>query len=110
MGYTFTDHVMKYDGMDIKFRMWRTPTNGGMERNGPPEYTKDLNACHEMEKTLSFEQDDDYEYKLGCLVAGLDPEVEHTNFTRDLIVSYGVKANAAHRCEAFLRALKLWQP
>lgn len=111
MGYTCISRTirMTLDAQPIHFQLWRSSTGGGMERDLPPDYLKDLNACHEMEKTLSPDQDDDYEYKLGCLVADLDPEIDHTNFTRDLIISYGVKANAAHRCEAFLRALKLWQ-
>lgn len=62
-----------------------------------PDYLKDLNACHEMEKALSSRQWAAYEYTLedlsGATVEGV----------RNLL-----HATAAQRAEAFLRAIGKW--
>ena len=56
-----------------------------------PNYTSDLNAMHEAEKKLSYEQLDEYHYQLQ----------------RMTVRPY--HASAACRAEAFLRALGLWE-
>ena len=65
------------------------------ERNvwsvGIPNYLGDLNACHEMEKVLTYEQFDDYYIELA----------------KRMVRPF--HATAAERCEAFLRTLGLWE-
>jgi hypothetical protein len=95
LGYTYDDRVMLYDGEEIKFRLWRTPSGGGMERSGPPNYSGDLNAMHEAEETLI--KDDPHAY--GCYSSNLYEDYE--NF---------IHLTAAQRAEAFLKTLNLWQP
>jgi len=61
-----------------------------------PDCLHDLNACHEMEKVLTGDQQHDYE----CHLLRMDyPDWE-------IKVTH---ATAAQRCEAFLRTLGLWE-
>ena len=57
--------------------------------NGSPDYPNDLNACHEMEKTLDAWDMMSY---------------------LDLLIETGTPctATAAQRCEAFLKTVGLW--
>jgi hypothetical protein len=57
-----------------------------------PDYLGDLNACHEMEKGLTYEQIDDYYIELA----------------KRMVRPF--RATASQRAEAFLRTLELWQP
>jgi hypothetical protein len=57
-----------------------------------PDYPNDLNACREMEETLTDEQYADY----ALMVCG---SVNHRPLS----------ANAAQRAEAFLKTLNLWE-
>ena len=56
-----------------------------------PDYHNDLNACHEMEKVLTYEQFDDYYIELA----------------KRMVRPF--HATAPQRCEAFLRTLGLWE-
>jgi hypothetical protein len=59
-----------------------------------PDYLSDLNAMHEAEKALTGEQSVDYCNALVTLL--------RSNYHN------AIHASAAHRAEAFLRALGLW--
>ena len=59
-----------------------------------PDYLDDLNACHEMEKSLTPEQLAVYSSHLCRKAGGWNERA--TN------------ATATQRCEAFLRTLNLW--
>ena len=62
----------------------------------PPDYLNDLNAMHEAEKTLDYNQMNRYQnIELSCFV--------HTETT------WICSATAAQRAEAFLRTLNLWK-
>jgi hypothetical protein len=56
-----------------------------------PDYPNDLNAMHEAEKVLTYEQFDDYYIELA----------------KRMVRPF--QATAAQRAEAFLRTLNLWE-
>lgn len=58
-----------------------------------PDYLNDLNAMHEAEKILSYEQNWNYCLSLRVLTS----DNEH-------------RATATQRAEAFLKTLNLWKP
>jgi hypothetical protein len=64
-----------------------------------PDYFEDLDACHEMEKTLKFDQ-----YKLWLVQVAM---ICHKDGFGTEVMSY-VSATAEHRAEAFGETLKLW--
>lgn len=64
---------------------------------GPPDYLNDLNAMHEAEMMLNRKQYLNYVTELGYVVGNTGVEYY------DLI-----RATAAQRAEAFLRALGKW--
>ena len=72
------------------------------ERNvwsqGIPDYSNDLNACHEMEKVLTHDQRIDYMEWLGLC------SDDHWY----KVWAY-VHSTAAERCTAFIRTLGLWE-
>jgi hypothetical protein len=83
------------------YRHWTPPNCVArpkyMYLDRPPNYLGDLNACHEMEKVLTGDQQHDYE----CHLLRMDyPDWE-------IKVTH---ATAAQRSEAFLRTLNLWTP
>lgn len=59
-----------------------------------PNYTSDLNACHEMEKVLTDYQYDEF-YDIICRMY-------------EMVDARTTSATAAQRCEAFLMAMGLW--
>lgn len=60
-----------------------------------PNYTADLNACHEFEKTLTPEQESAY--------------WEHLLQAHEYIQPWAGCATARQRCEAFLRVHNQWE-
>lgn len=86
-----------------------------------PEYQRDLNACHEMEKAEALKHTQplgDYDTWLR-VVTHRDYDClkyrEGNEWGWPVGCPVGVKtsllwsASAEHRCEAFLRALNLWE-
>ena len=68
-----------------------------------PDYLNDLNACHEMEKVLDYEQCEAFSNMLPP--PNEDREKDYAfpwSFAR-------IHTTAAERCEAFLRTLGLWE-
>lgn len=61
----------------------------------PPDYFKDLNAVHELEKVLTFHQETEY-------IANLMRQ------HKDYPMTKGFMATAAQRCEAIGKTLNLW--
>jgi hypothetical protein len=89
--YGWTDIRAQKIGNDRD--LWGTKDG---QRNRIPDYLSDLNAMHEAEKVLTYEQRRVYCGKLFNLPA---KECESNTF-----------ATAAQRAKAFLRALNLWHP
>jgi hypothetical protein len=90
LGYTYEDKSILYDGEAMTFRLWRTPSGGGMGRNWPPRYSEDLNAMHEAEKSLP-----DYNlYRRFLYLVALD---DPSNIQNE-----PAWTTAAQRAEAFL--------
>lgn len=71
------------------FELWVSERN--VWSQGIPDYLDDLNACHEMEKVLTYEQIDDYYIELA----------------KRMVRPF--RATAGQRAEAFLRILRLWE-
>ena len=74
---------------------WWTDKDGVHDE--PPDYLNDLNAMHDVEKTLSRPLWDSYISELHELIG-------HNHIER-----YAISASAAQRAEAFLRTLNLWE-
>ena len=69
-----------------------------------PDYLHDLNAMHQAEKILTFEQQTDYMY----ILATTDTlSIPPTQFTLNE-GWYLTHATSAQRAEAFLKTLNLW--
>lgn len=93
-----------------KFLVGDNPNNT-VSRSLVPDYLNDLNACHEMEKTLAPTQDErecctgkwtEYGSNLAS-VCGYDPH------DRALFSWEVYHATAAQRCEAFLKTIGKWE-
>lgn len=65
----------------------------GLYRVPIPDYPGDLNACHEMEKTLTGNEVTRYDNHLHAICGSLQK---------------AIRATASQRCEAFLRAVGKW--
>lgn len=63
-----------------------------------PDYPNDLNAMHEVERTLSEEQYFQYIMVLDCF-----------SFCEKQRVQWAVSSTATQRAEAFLRTKGLWE-
>jgi hypothetical protein len=77
-----------------------------------PDYLSDLNAMHEAEKVLTFEQQIKYATNLYNIIAELpenQSEVGGLDVLEPLeVCSILLHATATQRAEAFLRTLNLW--
>lgn len=76
------------------------------EKNGIdqviPNYTSDLNACHEFEKTLDDELDLDYSQNLESVTGtrwGANNSYDMSKYR---------SSTARQRCEAYLRTIGKW--
>lgn len=65
-------------------------------RGFPPDYLNDLNAVHDLEQKLSFQQQTEYVANLMRLY-------------KDYPMTSAFMATAAQRCEALLKTLNLWK-
>ena len=100
-GWIRESGVMRYDGGEFPWTIWR---KDGKTHNSFPDYLNDLNACHEMEKVLNYEQMIDYSRHVGKAVTS------HLPASRAAWMDFKlINATAAQRAEAFLRTLGLWQ-
>jgi hypothetical protein len=70
-----------------------------------PDYCNDLNAMHEAEKTLNFEQAEFFEDEL-CDVAKKENDVLENPLPWRFSVCH---ANARKRAEAFLKTIGKWE-
>ena len=67
-----------------------------------PNYTSDLNACHELEKTLDDELDLDYSINLESVTGtrwGANNSYDMSKYR---------SATARQRCEAYLKTIGKW--
>lgn len=104
LGYTFEDKAILYDGEEIKFRLWKSPNGGGMERHWPPNYPEDLNAMHEAEESLK--EGNRYYDNLFQICTGRVLDYDMDIRLHEMVAM----ATAAQRAEAFLKTLNLWTP
>lgn len=75
-----------------------------------PNYLNDLNAMHEAEQVLTYEQKEQFVFWLNHIHPSAD--IHHSDGQKDfrLEVFSLVHSPASQRAEAFLRTLNLWQP
>lgn len=85
--------------------LWWSHKDRGAPCMNPPDYPNDLNACHEMENVLTEDQGGEYEEVLEAICQKQLVEDGTNHWLRFRICH----ATAAHRCEAFLRTLNLWE-
>jgi hypothetical protein len=76
----------------------------------PPDYLNDLNAMHEAEKVLTYEQKEQFIFWMNHLHPSADIHYAEKKRELRLDVFDLVHTTAAQRAEAFLRTLGLWQP
>jgi hypothetical protein len=79
------------------------PTGATVDR--VPNYCKDLNAMHEAEKTLDYEQADDF-WDCLCDATAEENDVQANPFPWRFARTH---ATARQRAEAFLRTLDKWE-
>lgn len=72
-----------------------------------PDYLNDLNAMHEAENLLNYEQCNSY-YDALCNLIGND-EYQAKCVGEEPANAYFFHATAAQRAEAFLKTLNLWK-
>jgi hypothetical protein len=90
--------------------LWGTKLIGGEKhRNRLPDYHNDLNAMHEAEKVLTYEQKEQFVFWMNHIHPSAD--IHHSDTQKDfrLEVFSLVHSPASQRCEAFLRTLGLWE-
>lgn len=75
-------------------RSWLSPRVGDQNLYHLPDYLSDLNAMREAEKVLTAKQWDEYGGQLECT---------------PYAIQNWIHATAAHRAEAFLKTLNLWE-
>ena len=71
-----------------------------------PDYINDLNAMHEAERFLDYDQCEQYASDLWDIIMCAEESMENpppSNFAC-------IHATAAQRAEAFLKTLNLWTP
>lgn len=91
--------VSEWTDIVIEPPMGIDPWGRSYERVNLPDYLNDLNAVHELEKSLTEEQCMKYHNMLKTIISADDPG--------SLGFIWG--ATAAQRCEAILRVLNLWE-
>ena len=85
--------------------LWGNKMIGGdKHRNRLPDYLNDLNAMHEAEKVLTYEQAEIFEDEL-CDIAKSENDVLENPLQSKSFIFH---ATAPQRSEAFLRTLNLW--
>ena len=85
--------------------LWGNKMIGGdKHRNRLPDYCNDLNAMHEAEKVLNYEQAELLEDSL-CDIAKSENDVLENPLQSKSFIFH---TTAAQRAEAFLRTLNLW--
>ena len=99
----------KFQKIRGEFRFIATSPNGEVthqnygEIHFLPNYPQDLNACHEMEKTLSSEKYGDYTNHLAKVCHPFSNERPHS------AIQVSICATAPQRCEAFLKTVGKWE-
>lgn len=96
-------------------RYWLPPQLGMTSKlhrgdDGLPCFTIDLNACHEMEETLTeiVEQDRYLDGLYTAIIAPVEVEYGSVSWTENSTRWVFMHATAPQRCEAFLRTKGKW--
>lgn len=84
---------------------WMNPNGNRVMISSVPNYLNDLNAMHEAEKVLSYQDVFAYTEWLHVLTGG-DQRYNGTPLGSTFLAA---RATAAQRAEAFLRTLKNWE-
>jgi len=84
---------------------WGNNKSDALNQIEGTNYLNDLNACHEMEKTLTHDRIDGAEF--GRYLDNL-VEIAYRKPAHPSGYSTAVNATATQRCESFLKTLNLW--
>ena len=82
---------------------WCLTPSGWVFADAVPDYHNDLNAMHEAEKVLTVAQRITYANQIGVVLSGESVGRAIPNWW------FIHEATAAHRAEAFLRAIGKWE-
>lgn len=82
------------------------PIEEYIETRWLPNYPACLNACHEMEKTLTYEECYEYHYQLDQI--GVRDVENAGELSATEVEQFHFHSTAPQRCEAFLRVKCLW--
>ena len=99
------DQISATQGWQFAYQFVIRPTGELVTHNSIPDYLADLNACHEMEKVLDYEQCEAFSNTVADIVQAANREKDYAfpwSFAR-------IHATAAQRAEALLRTLGLWE-
>ena len=88
-GWRCAKHVAEFDKIHATM-CWIKPSADEWQTQELPDYLNDLNAMHEAEKVLTYEQFDEYYVQLAMKMVR------------------PFHATATQRAEAFLKTLNLW--
>lgn len=108
-GWKRPDHpdVMKVkEGWTKPEAWWMCPQGVLRFKHDIPDYLNDLNAVHELEEKLTFEQAEQFEDELCHIVVKCNEQQKKQAPWRFAVAH----ATAAQRCEALLKTLNLWKP
>ena len=97
------------EGWSTSGQHWLSPAGVLRPAHHMPDYLNDLNACHETEKVLTYEQKEQFVFWMNHIHPSAD--IHHSDTQKDfrLEVFSLVHSPAPQRCEAFLRTLGLWE-
>ena len=94
------DQILATKNWQFAYQFVISPTGEIVSHNSIPNYLSDLNACHEMEKVLSFGATYNQLGGFGLFKTALAEVCSE---------QHPINATAGQRAEAFLRTLGLWE-
>jgi hypothetical protein len=92
------DYMWRPGAMTRGTASWKRPTGEPVLAEWLPDFSSDLNACHEMEKVLTFQQR--FTFRSHLTMMHKDKEYPDTHV---------MASTAPQRCVAFLKTLSLWK-
>jgi hypothetical protein len=103
------DALKRKEGWIMPENFVEDPEGFQVSRHSVPDYLNDLNAMHEAEKVLDWDQKYDYGEALARMTIG-DEFDDPEGFTPNGLGYFApITASAAQRAEAFLRTLGKWE-
>lgn len=105
----YPDQILATKGWQFAYQFFINPTGDIVSHNSIPDYLNDLNAMHEAEKMLTYEQNEQFVFWLNHIHPSADIHTAEKKRDLRLDVFDLCHSPASQRAEAFLRTLGLWQ-